>query len=229
MQPRTLAILVTLLPLLAANIAYLMSANAGLVPWCIPYLDGCTTISQAGRSGNTIFLFRAIMIVYAVMLIWFWTYALHWLNLLSSRPTLSAKIMCWSGITGALSLVLYIDFLGTTGEFQRFMRLHGIMIYFTLTPFAQLIKLNLLIKLKTRAQNTPVNNRVIQYQLAILLLMLLIGIISLVLNYTGNKTYETENIIEWNFSILLSVYFAGTIILWKNARIHLTDKLLEKK
>jgi hypothetical protein len=226
MQPRTLAIVITLLPLLTVNAAYLMSANAGLVPWCFPYLDGCTTISQAGRSGDTIFLFRIAMIVYAVLQIWFWTVALHWLNLITIKPAMSAKIMHGLGIIGALFLLLYIDFLGTSGEFQRFMRRFGIIIYFTFTPLAQLLKLNLLYKLKTTSPALPINHRVLQYQLAVLLMMLLMGIISLILGYTGNKTYESENIIEWNFSLLLTMYFAGTIILWKNARINLSDKLL---
>lgn len=201
-----------------------MSANMGLVPWCFPYLEGCTTISQAGRSGNTIFLFRAAMMVQAVFLIWFWMYALYWLNLITNTPTMSAKIMAWSGITGALFLILYIDFLGTEGEFQRFMRRYGVIIYFTLTPLAQLLKLNVLYKLKTNS-SLNINHNVLRYQLVILLLMLLIGIISLVIGYTGNKTYESENIIEWNFSLLLAMYFAGTIFLWKNVRINLIDKL----
>ena len=228
MQPRTLAVVITLLPLLTMNIAYLMSANAGLVPWCIPYLDGCTTISQAGRSGNTIFLFRAAMIIHGVLLIWFWTYALHWLNLITIRPTISTIIMYWLGITGALFLILYVDFLGTEGEFQRFMRRYGIVVYFTFTPLAQLFKLNLLYKMKAVLPTLPIDHRVLHYQLTVILMMLLMGITSLVLSYTGNKSYESENIIEWNFSLLLIMYFAGTIFLWKNARIHLSDSLLEK-
>ena len=50
MQPRILVIILTLLPLLACNGAYLLSAYEGFIPWCIPYIDGCTTISRAARS-----------------------------------------------------------------------------------------------------------------------------------------------------------------------------------
>ena len=44
-----LALLTGLLPLLVVNIAYVMSAGGGHIPQCIPYLQGCTSISAAGR------------------------------------------------------------------------------------------------------------------------------------------------------------------------------------
>ena len=221
MQPRTLAILITLLPLFAVNAAYLMSAWNEHVGWCLPYIHGCTTISQAGRSGDTIFMFRAVMMVEAVLLVWFWLFARHWLDLLHKRPTKAAKIICWLGITGALFLILYIDFLGTQGEMNRFMRRYGVIIYFTFTPLAQLLLLNQLLKLKTALPALEINHKALKFQLVVLMLILLIGIISMALNYSGNKTYESENIIEWNFSLLMTLYFSGNIVLWKKLRFQL--------
>ena len=221
MQPRTLAIVITLLPLLAVNGAYLMSAWNQHVAWCIPYIHGCTTISQAGRSGDTIFMFRATMFTQAVLLIWFWLFAKHWLDLLNGRPTAAAKIIYSLGVIGALFLILYIDFLGTEGEMQRFMRRYGVMLYFTLTPLAQLLMLNQLFRLKTTTPELAIDRRVLNYQLVVLLLILLIGIISLIVNYSGLKTYQSENIIEWNFSLLMTMNFAGYVVLWKNLRMQL--------
>lgn len=218
MQPRTLAIILTLLPLLASNGAYLLSAYEGYVPWCNPYIDGCTTISRAARSGDSIFLFRATMIAYGVVLIGFWIYSKHWLNILHGQPTKIAHVILWLGITGAISLIIYIDFLGTTGEVNRFMRRHGVMIFFTLTPLAQLLMLNQHYNIMNNNPKASINVKALQYQLVILLLMLLIGIISILLNLTQNKTYETENIVEWNFSLLLTLYFAGMIFIWKGYR-----------
>ena len=68
--------------------------------------------------------------------------------------------------------------------------------------------------------------RVLQYQLFVLLLMLVIGIISIILNVTQNKTYESENIVEWNFSLLLNMYFAGMIFIWKDYRYYLKNDSL---
>jgi hypothetical protein len=218
MQPRTLAILVIILPLLASNGAYLLSAYEGFVPWCMPYIDGCTTISQAGRSGNTIFFYRAVVFPYSVLLILFWLYSTSWFELLHGHTTKIARIIFWLGLAGSISLLLYIDFLGTTGEINRFMRRIGAMLYFTLTPLAQSLMLNQHYNILRKKPEVSIKPKVLQYQLIILLLMLIIGAISILLVVTDNITYEIENIVEWNFSLLLNLYFLGMIFIWKDYR-----------
>ncbi len=219
MQPRTLAILVTLLPLLAANGTFLLSAYEGLIPWCMSYIDGCTTISRAARSGDSIFLFRATMITYSVLLILFWIYSRHWLNLLYGHSTKIANTILWLGLAGTVSLIIYIDFLGTTGEVNRFMRRYGVMIYFTLTPLAQLLMLDQHYKILRKTPKASINTKALKYQLFILILMLIIGAFNILISVTGNKTYETENIVEWNFSLLLNLYFACMFFIWEDYRI----------
>ena len=223
MQPRTLAIILTLLPLLACNGAYLLSAYEGFIPWCIPYIDGCTTISRAARSGNAIFLFRVAMIAYCVFLMWFWIYSRHWLNLLHGHSTKTAHIILCLGLTGTISLVIYVAFLGTTGVVNSFMRRFGIMIFFTLTPLAQLLMLDQHYKVLSTTPGVSINRKALQYQLIVLLLMLTIGTVSILLGVTENKTYESENIVEWNFSLLLTLYFAGMIFIWKDFRHSFTN------
>ena len=224
MQPRTLAILLIMLPLIAANGVYLLSAYEGLVPWCMPYIDGCTSISRAARNGNSIFLFRATMIVYAAFLMLFWIYSRHWLNLLHGHNTKTANIILWLGLAGTVSFIIYIDFLGTTGEINRFMRRYGVMIYFTFTPLAQLLMLNQHYKILCKTPEASINQKALKYQLIVLLLMLIIAIISILLNVTQNKTDATENIVEWNYSLLLTLYFAGMIFIWKDYRIAFTNR-----
>jgi hypothetical protein len=221
MQPRTLALILTILPLLASNGVYLLSAYEGFIPWCIPYIDGCTTISQAARSGNSIFIYRATMIAYAVLLIWFWLYAQQWLNLLYGHTTKVALVILWLGIVAAIFLIIYIDFLGTTGEVNRFMRRHGIMVFFTFTPLAQLLMLSQHYNISVSKPEGTIKPWVLHYQLFILLLMLIIGIISITLDVTQNKTYESQNIVEWNFSLLLNMYFLAMIFIWKDYRYYL--------
>lgn len=222
MQPRTLAIVVTILPFLAYNAVFLLSAYEGTIPWCFPYIEGCTTISRAARNGNSIYVFRAAMIAYGVLLIWFWIYAQQWLKLLYGHTTKTARLILWLGIIGALFLIVYIDFLGTTGEVNRLMRRYGILIFFTFTPLAQLLMLKQHYHLLSVKKGT-INPNALKYQLIVLLLMLLIGIISIILNIAQLKTYETENIVEWNFSLLLNLYFLGMIFIWKDYRYFLKN------
>lgn len=224
MQPRTLAIVITLLPLLASNAVYFLSAFEGSVPWCNPYIDGCTTISKAARSGNSIFIYRASMIAYSLLLIWFWIYVQQWLKLIYEHKTKAASIILWLGIIGALFLIVYIDFLGTTGEVNRFMRRHGIMVFFTFTPLAQLLLLYQHYKILPSLPAGTLKPRVLHYQLMVLLLMLIIAYVSIILDVRHIKTYESENIVEWNFSLLLNMYFLGMAFIWNNFRYYLKNE-----
>lgn len=224
MQPRTLAIIITILPLLVSNAAYLLSAYEQNIPWCIPYLEGCTTISRAARSGNSIYLFRPTMIAYSLLLIWFWITTQHWLSQLYGHTTKTAHAITWLGITGAVFLIVYIDYLGTTGEVNRFMRRYGIMIFFTFTPLAQLLLLKQHYNiLPLMMKNNPISLNVCRYQLIVLVLILIIGITSITLDVTQTKTDMSENIVEWNFSLLLNMYFLGLVFLWKNYRCQLKN------
>jgi hypothetical protein len=223
MQPRLLAIIITVLPLITTNAVYLLSAYEGNVPWCMPYFDGCTTISQAARSGNSIYIYRATMIAYSVFLIWFWVYTRQWLmHVLGDTTKLSSTIM-WLGIIGALSLMVYIDYLGTTGEVNRFMRRYGIMVFFTFTPLAQVLLLKLHYKSLSIATSVKLKRPVLQFQKYVLLVMCIIGITSIILDVAQLKTYQSENIVEWTFAFLLNMYFAGMILIWRNYRYHLSE------
>ena len=67
-----LPLLTALLPALAINFCYLLAASQGHVPWCIPYLEGCTSISATGRQAPESYLFRALIIPTAVLLVFYW-------------------------------------------------------------------------------------------------------------------------------------------------------------
>jgi hypothetical protein len=67
-------LLVALVPFVAAHLAYAVSIEAGHVPACVPYLEGCTSISRAARNGLGNHLFRLLMLPSALLL------ALHWLS-----------------------------------------------------------------------------------------------------------------------------------------------------
>ena len=222
MQPGTLAILITVLPLLASNGAFLLSAGQGLISWCMPYIDGCTTISNAGRSGDTIFYYRALVFPYSVLLVLFWLNCKKWLDFLGGHRTKAALSTMWLGVVGSLGLLLYIDYLGTTGEINSLMRRMGAALYFILIPVAQSLLLYQHYKILRNKPDVLLNTKVLQYQLVIVLLMLFIAVASIFIVVTGNDTSEIENIVEWNFSLLVNLYSAGMIFIWKDYRQVLT-------
>ena len=223
MQPRVIALCVVIIPVLTANVVYLFSAwTTERVPLCIPYIDGCTSISRAARYSDAIFIFRAAMMVNAVLLFWYWRLVQLWLVELDNsrryRPLL------WLGCIGAAFLILYVDFLGSKGDIYRFMRRYGIVFYFSLTPLAQLILIRQVFRLE-RAKILPSSVKgAATYQLLTCAAMLGIGIVSLILGYTDLETDASQNIVEWNFAILLHLCFLGSYFYWKQTdyRLHVT-------
>lgn len=224
MQPRTLAIAITLIPLFAINAVYLYSAWHHQVPWCIPYLEGCTSISRAARRGDAIYLFRALVIPQAVLLMLYWHYARRWLVLLGSSNTTTQRNIQWTGTFGATFLILYADFLGSDGEVYRMLRHYGIMLYFTLTALAQMVLLGQLYKLRATSASFAVSASLLNYQLTIFMLILALGLTSVTMNYAGISTFESESIVEWDFSLLLIALSSAMIFMWKDFRTELTLK-----
>ena len=223
MQPRTLALIITILPILISNIVYLLSAYDGYISWCIPYIDGCTTISKAARSGNSIFIFRPTMIAYGILLIWFWIYVRHWLDQLYGHTTNIARAILWLGIVGALFFIVYIDFLGTTGEVNRFMRRWGILLYFVCTPLAQILLLRQHYQVFKSFQKDTMKLRVLHFQFVLIVLMMAIGIVHGAMEATYTKTNESENIVEWNLALLMQLYFLGIFFIWKEYKFYLKN------
>ena len=50
------ALVTAVAPIVFIHLTYLISAAQGYVPWCIPYIDSCTSISATGRHGIAFFL-----------------------------------------------------------------------------------------------------------------------------------------------------------------------------
>ncbi len=141
--PVTIVFLAGLLPLIAAHAAYLLNIFAGtdLLPQfvCFPYTDGCVSISRAARSGPGLHLFRALMLPGAVLLLLSWEFVREWLRTLEACTPQRAWFIAGLGMLGAFFLVFYVTWLGTDGEWYRWLRRYGVVFYFGGTALAQLL------------------------------------------------------------------------------------------
>ncbi len=210
MQPVHTAWLVFLLPLLVVHGAWLWSSMAGAIDWCLPYWSGCTSISRAARSSDALFLFRAVMTFNAALLVNYWLHAGHFLTCYQT-PKTTARWLTIIGITGAIFLVLYANFLGSDGSFYQLMRRYGVTIYFSFTVLAQMLFLQQLLR------RMPINSRWIKYKTRLSVWLLLLGLTSVFCNalLTGEKKDSWENIIEWHFALGMNFYFLFSASLWQ--------------
>lgn len=212
-----LPLLVAAVPVLAAHLAYVISIDGGHVPACIPYIEGCTSISRAARHGLGNHLFRLLMLPSALLLALHWWSARAWLRQMHAAPR-AGRSLVWLGGFAGLALAVYVAFLGTDGETYRWLRRHGAQLYFASAYLAQLVFLH-------RYRQTPGHLRgVAGGMLAIAVAMLLLGI-----GYTAAANAGTdealkdrmENLLEWHIGVLLTLWYLLQTLAWRRSEFAL--------
>lgn len=207
--------------MLTIAISYLISVHAGLVPACIPFIDGCTSISRAARDGNAIFVFRPGMMITAVFSAWYWYLAQLWLLEFNPDRLNATRWMLGLGILGALFLILYTDFLGSQGSFYRLMRRYGITLFYACTLLAQFIQLRQQLLLVKSGQASPLLKKIVFAQYGICSIILIIGLTSVIIKMLHMNSDESENILEWNVTFFILLFFLGSYFVWKESHFRL--------
>ena len=208
---RYLSLLVFALPLFTVVISYIASVKLNLVSFCIPNLDGCTSISRVGRYDPVKYFFKPFMYLFGVFLLLYWRENFLKLKLLISnnRLLLIAYIV---GIISVLFLFLYIFFLGESNIYRFFRRI-GIYIYIFFTVIGQLLLAIQYIKLKNE---DDLNYRFIKFKLILSILLISLGIIILPVLITKIESFpEIKNIISWNYFLFIQIYYLMTFFCWK--------------
>ena len=208
-----LAMLVALLPALVTHIAWALSLQAGHIPWCIPYLEGCTSISRAARHGLGNDLFRMVMLPSAALQALFWLAVAAWLRSGGARVAASVP---WLGLLAALFLALYATFLGSEGEVYRMLRRYGVTVYFAATYIA------LLTCLRGLAQARGVADPAYRPLLVVALGMLALGVLSTAATaVVGSHELKDriENVLEWHLGLWLSAMFLVFAWRWRRERL----------
>jgi hypothetical protein len=221
------ALLAGLLPIVAAHAAYLLNVYAGgAFPAefiCMPYLDGCVSISRAARSGPGLHLFRWLMLPSAALLLLNWAFVRRWLEDLSVCTGQRGWTLAALGMAGALFLVLYITALGHEDEWYRWQRRYGVILYFGGTALAQL----LLVWVLWPARRSLLGGRLgrpIAMLTALVSLQWALGVFSAFKRLIFEDPAfinRLENLIEWWYALPMSLAFLA--VAWMFAR---TRKML---
>ena len=208
-----LPLLIALLFLVAAHAAYLLSIQAGHVPACVPYLEGCVSISRAARHGVGNHLFRLMVMPCAVLHALVWLLAHGWLR--------GGRGMVVLGVVSAIALAVYATFLGTDGETYRFLRRYGVVVYFGFGYLAQLA-------LMRRASRTgALPTRVITWMSWIAAAMLGLGIANVVAGLVvadASAKDRWENVFEWWLGLLMVGWYVVLALGWRRQGLATTVK-----
>lgn len=224
LRPFWPALLSGMLPIIATHAAWLLNLFSpgealGEAFRCVPYWDGCVSISRAVRSGPGLLLFRALMLPAAAVLVLTWIAAGLWLSQLRPDAATAARRLAAMGVIGALFLVLYVSALGTEGAWYGWMRRYGVVVYFGLTALAQLLLAHALWPLGEDARWHFLRGPLRGF-FALVCIEWLGGVASiakrLVLSDAGIID-QVENIIEWWFALALSAAFVALAVLMRGS------------
>ena len=196
--------------MIGVSLAYWLNVRAGVLPSCMPLLDGCTSISAAGRYMPGSMPFRAVLLPQAAFLIVFWWFAMMWLEKLV--PTVKKRKMIFVfGVIGAIALVLYVTFLGSHQPFYEFMKRFGIYFYFLGTALSQIL-------LTWSMPRGHLRNAMF----VVIGTPFGLGIINLMQKLILVEPNNIENRIEWIAAVLMQVWFVLLYVAWRKSALELT-------
>ncbi len=190
-------------PIVTVIICTTWSMGAGLIEACIPFIDGCTSISRACRQIPVLYFFRTIMLPCSVLLILFWWQERNRLKHQEPERVLLRRVATLLALVGAFFLVPYVIFLGTTGPIYEFLRRIGIYFFFAGTGFAQVI---ITLGVET-GRIDPIERRLRRLRQLLVTILLALGPLNLLLKAMLVDPDAAENVIEWWFGLALFLWF----------------------
>ena len=201
-----------LVPALAVHIAWWLSVRAGYIPDCIPYLEGCTSISRAARHGTGNLVFKLVMIPCAFLQTALWVLAERWIRERHPDARAGRSLIALGFVAGA-ALALYATFLGTDGAIYQWLRRFGIVFYFGATFLALLVFVH-------RLEQLRMHRTIARVMLGLCALMLALGLASVtVRGVVADAALKDrlEDILEWHMGGLITLWLLALAELWRRA------------
>ena len=189
-----------IIPILTVTASYLISTYLDLVPKCIPFIEGCTSISRTGRYEPVKYFFKFFMFIYVLFLFFYW-------NCLIIYIRTENKISLYTlSFLSLIFLILYLIFLGE-GKAYEFFRRIGIYIYILFIIFTQYFVSKRIIKNKKFLKN-KFNFKFVNLKNLISIFLIILGMLLLPILIIKIDEYPNiKNIISWNYFFLVQLYF----------------------
>ena len=216
MRLTNIPLITALLAAVAIHLSYLVAADAGHVPWCIPHIDSCTSISATGRQGLERFIFRAMIIPTAILMMLYWTLNYQWLKSLGSPWQRTSQAMLCLGVAACFGLLLYATVLGVVGEAYQLLRRLGAAVFFGLSACAQII-LTLQIDALLRAGTVSVSRTVCRILGGLCFAVLAVGAASLVLPMVTDTYRDFQHAVAWIATLLIILHIFVTGRAWRES------------
>lgn len=216
MRLRWVPLTVSLVPLVAIHLCYVLAAQHGHVPWCLPYIDSCTSISATGRHSPESLVFRAAIMPSAALMLVYWVLVERWLRALHQDMVVARHAMLGFGLVGALGLLAYAAVLGEVGDAYRLQRRLGVTLFFACTILAQLLMTRSAGAL-ARSRPAALSVGTARILLAVSAATVLLSVASL-LGWAFVERYgRIEDAVAWWLTLLVLAHPLVTFFAWRQS------------
>ena len=212
-------VLAGLLPIVSVNLAFLINIGAGM-EGCMPYWEGCMSVSKGVRTGPGLALFKIAALPSAIAMALCW---MHTGGFLCGQKLASAskrRTIVWMGVTGAIFSLVYATWLGTEGEIYKWMRRYGVVFYFGMTGLAQLLLVSVLWKSRRALLNGRLFKQISLFAWTVMSAWALGVASAFKRKLIDDPAFldRVENALEWDFAIVLSLAFVALGMVFRGAR-----------
>jgi len=205
-----------IIPSVTIILCLITTIYLNILDFCNPFINGCYSVSRVGRSYPAVLLFKPMMIITVILMIaYFFEHYRIFKKFLLNKIFLNLILL--SGLVSSFSLLVYIIFLGVEGsEIWRFMRRGGIFIYIISLIISQFLIALTYLEIKNDYQ-VIISSKIIDINFCYNVLLIISGIIIILITDIFNLTtsWYVKNIIQWNYFLLMNLFFLNTYFIWK--------------
>jgi len=212
--PPALPLLAIGLGVAGVTIALWLSRAYELVPCCRVFIDGCISISAAGRREPAVFVFRGTIIPMATLLTVVWWLNVAWLRASGIAGAAKRAALQVLGTLSPMLLIVYIALIGAPGDEVHTIRQLAIQTYFPAALLAKIILAGALLR-----QSPPALGRLLPWlMLIIALAVLVVAVASVVLAATLVDPSKAHNLMQWHATSAFAVWYLLLGVAWKRTR-----------
>jgi len=203
-----LSICIFILLLFTVVVSYIFSVQLNLVPSCIPFFDGCTSISRSGRYYPVNMFFKSFLFLSGFCMLGYWYY--HYLFFKHKNKCIQLNVLC--GVLSVFFLFLYLIFLGDNSVYYKFFRKIGIFIYLLFSVLS-----GLMLSIIFYQHKKQFHSKCVYFKLYLNLLLTSTGILLFPFMIAKiENVSDLRNIISWNYFFLIQLNFLMSYFIWKS-------------
>tara|TARA_A100001011_G_C14004283_1_gene712765 strand:+ start:47 stop:751 length:705 start_codon:yes stop_codon:yes gene_type:complete len=226
-QIRKLSLWIFLVPLISVNLCLVISVNAELLEgtlftvdrigqsgFTIPYIDGSLSISRASRTYPQFMIFKPMMILTSVLLVYYWIKNNKLINYFNNSGNQSFKFRTF-GILSAICLAIHSVLLGVEFDIKIFKLLRRVVLlsFIIFEIVAQGILVYHFYKLKEKMIGS-FNPLILNLKILLVSLLILVAIVSLPILIESGKVHF-KHALEWNYFVGVILFYLLTRLFWK--------------